>query len=488
MNPKLSKNIFWDGIVGKIACSLLLGFCCGCSDKRVCDPVWDVPVEAVEAEQSEAYASNSFVAGPWPEVRWWSRYNDSQLEQLILKGVALNPSIGIADAETRLAAAQAKIVGSALQPKLDLNSDITRYQVSRTGVFGGTPPGVFPFTYTQSEIFLNFQLEIDWWGKNRTALMSAIGEVRAREIEAYAARISLGIEIAQAYFRYQVLQRRLELARRLLANREENLHLIQLRVKKNLSSDIEFNAANGELANSSALVHSLEQDAALAENVIKALVAGQFDEQIEPVDIDTLSETVFVLPDDLPLDLIAHRADITAQIWRTDSASKDIYVAKAQFYPNLNLLALGGFQTIFINQWFKNKSKYGDAGPAIHLPIFEGGALRANLSAKHDEYTIAVLNYENLLINAVQEVLDGITNVRQWNERFSALEQASKSSKLSLDLNEKRMINHLNSKIEVLQSEKQWLSDRDNAVQALGAGVLAQISLIKALGGGFGEF
>jgi NodT family efflux transporter outer membrane factor (OMF) lipoprotein len=437
--------------------------------------------------QGEAYASDLFVSGSWPELRWWKQFHDPRLEELILQGIALNPSIGIADAQTRLAAAQAKIVGSALQPKLDLGGDITRYQVSKTGVFGGTPPGVFPFTYTQSEIFLNFQLEIDWWGKHRAALRSALGEVRARDVEAFAARISLGIEIAQAYYRYQVLQTRLQLAEKLVANRTENLHLIGLRVKKNLSSDIDYNTANIDLANSVALMQSLKQDSFIAKHVLQVLVAGQFDEEIPAVDLEPLAKNVFVLPNDLPIDLISHRPDITAQIWRTESASKDVYVAKAQFYPNLNLLALGGFQTIFFRELFKNKSKYGDAGPAIHLPIFEGGALKGNLRSKEEEYTIAVLQYENLLIDAVREVLDGITNVQQWNERYFALEQASQASARTLQLNEKRLISHLNSKIEVLESEKRWITDYDNTVQSLGAGVLSRISLIRALGGGFDE-
>jgi outer membrane protein TolC len=234
-------------------------------------------------------------------------------------------------------------------------------------------------------------------------------------------------------------------------------------------------------------MQSLKQDSSIAKHVLQALVAGQFDEEIPAVDLEPLAKNVFVLPNDLPIDLISHRPDITAQIWRTESASKDVYVAKAQFYPNLNLLALGGFQTIFFRELFKNKSKYGDAGPAIHLPIFEGGALKGNLRSKEEEHIIAVLEYENLLIDAVREVLDGITNVQQWNERYFALEQASQASARTLQLNEKRLISHLNSKIEVLESEKRWITDYDATVQSLGAGVLSRISLIRALGGGFDE-
>lgn len=466
--------------------AIILGFSClGCCKWRPCDPVWEIPDEAIETEEAVALNSPLFALGEWPEIQWWKQFNDPQLEQLILQGLSLNPSMGIADAQMRVALAEAGIVGSALYPKINFDSDVTRFHQSATGLFGLFPAGTFPLTYTQSELYLSLQFEIDWWGKNRNALKSALGEVNARQIEAVAARITLGLQIAEAYFRYQIAQQRLLQARQLAANREENLQLISLRVQKNLSSDIDYNSAKNDLSTASAFMHLLEQDSIIQLHLLRALVAGQFEENPEPIELTSLTNLTVVLPDNLPLDLIAHRPDITAQIWRTDSAEKEVYVAKAQFYPNLNLLALGGLQTITFNKWFTNPSKYGNAGPAIHLPIFEGGALRANLSGKKDEYIIAVLEYENLVINAVQEVLDGISNVRLWNDRLTSLVQATESSKSTVDLTQQRMMKHLSSKIDLLDAEKQWLSDRDTQLQATGAGLVAHLSLIKAMGGGF---
>lgn len=469
---------------GALLSFLLLGSS-SCSDKRICEPVWDIPSNAINAETSQAYFSDFFEVGPWPNLAWWKDFHDPQLECLILAGLAANPDVDTYDAMARLAAAQANVVGASLFPHLSLESDALRFRQSETGIFGVFPPGTFPLSYTQGETLFNFSYEIDWWGKNRAALFSAIGEFRARQVEACAVRITLGLQIAEAYFRYQTAQQRLRLAERLVKNREENVKLIGLRVKGNLSSSLDLNNAKADLYKAQENVNSVKQDAEIYAHQVKALVAGQFDEEIASVDPLLYKDASFTLPSDIPLDLISHRADITAQILRTNAAMQDVYVAKAEFYPNLNLLAFAGFQTIHLQDWFKSESKFGFGGPAIHLPIFAGGALKANLTAKKEQYTIDVLEYEHLLISAVHDVLDGITNVKQWGKRFSDLTQAEEATKDNYALYVDRMNKSLSSKIEVLETEKKWLETKDSSTQALGAGTLARLSLIKALGGGF---
>lgn len=463
---------------------LLLGSS-SCSDRRICEPVWNPPAEAIDVETTEAYHSHFFEEGPWPEIAWWKDFHDPQLENLILTGLQANPEVDTYDALARVAAARANVVGADLCPKLSLESDALRFRQSQTGIFGVFPPGSFPLSYTQGETLFNFSYEIDWWGKNRAALESAIGEFRARQVEAYAVRISLGLQIAEAYFRYQIAQERLRLAERLVRNREENAKLVSLRVNGNLSSSEDLNNVKADLSKAQEHLHSIKQDVEIYTHEIKALLSGQFDEDIISIEPELYKTGSFYLPSDIPLDLISHRADVTAQILRTNAAMQDIYVAKAEFYPNLNLLTIAGFQTIHLQDWFKSESRFGFGGAAVHLPIFSGGALKANLTSKKELYTIAVLEYEQLLINAVKEVLDGITNVKQWENRYLSLTQAETASQDNYSLYVNKMNQKISSKIEVLEAEKRWLESRDSSTQALGAGTLARLSLIKALGGGF---
>ena len=467
----------WIGIV------LVLLFLYGCRAERYRE-VWEVPLNAIDEAVDN---SPAFIEGEWLEECWWHLFKDDQLEAFILQALRQKRSIDIADAEVLMAAARAEILGSPLWPTIGLDGDVTRFRYSRNGLFGSLPQtaGTFPFSFTQYEFSLNFSYEIDWWGKNRAVLKAAIGALQARIAESAEARLMVSTLVARSYFLIQKSLARTAIAQRKADNARQILELTKQRSRAKLGTKISVNAAENEYYLAREFFLSLSQEMQLEKNVLHALIAGSFDEEIEPIEYFASARQPFPLPENIALDLIARRPDITAQIWRIQEAAYQVQVAKAQFYPNLNLLAFGGFQSLNSRNLLDGNSKYGQAGAAIHLPIFQAGALQGNLRVSRQEFQIAISQYEEMVINALKEVLDAITSIRIWEERIHEYQQAVGAARSNYLLNEQLLKNHINSKFEVLRAEQAWLTAEDYQIQAHAALLLAKINLIKALGGGY---
>lgn len=455
----------------------------GCSPQRLEVPAWSIPAGAVEEASSD---TSAIAPGEWPEEAWWREFNDPQLEELITQGLTQNPRIDIADTQALIALSEAGITRSRLYPHLSFEGDITRYRYSKNGIFGTVPAAAdFPFSNTQYEFSLNFAYEIDWWGKQRDALRAALGEVQARCAETAQARLLLSASIARTYYLLQMQMARAAIAEERVKNYAQRLELIKFRAEQNVDALLAVNTSRSDYHEAVEVLRYLEQNIDLEKNALSALLAGGFNENIQPVDFTSQPLCAFEMPSRIELDLLARRPDIVAQMWRVQSAINFVDVARKQFYPNLNILGLVGMQTLHANTWLKNESKYGQGGPAIHLPLFEGGALLLNLEVRKDEYAIAVYQYENTLINALKEVLDGIAVFKKQAQRNQELEQVAQSNQLNWSLTQERQEHNISSELDVLRAQDGWLLSLDSLIQGRTSSLIARINLINALGGGY---
>jgi outer membrane protein TolC len=214
-----------------------------------------------------------------------------------------------------------------------------------------------------------------------------------------------------------------------------------------------------------------------------AYMAGNFDETIQQISQQPLPK--IPLPQDLPLHLISKRPDITAQLWLIESAGRQIEVAKAGFYPDFNLTAFFGFQTIHFAELFKWPSTFFNVNPAVSLPIFDGGRLIANLHSSEINYAIAILDYNNLIINTTKEVLDAISIVRNTHQRLSEYERKFAYQSEMYRLTNLRISHSLDNSLNGLVSEENMLVSQDQEVIALERTIQAILRLIKSIGGGY---
>jgi NodT family efflux transporter outer membrane factor (OMF) lipoprotein len=223
---------------------------------------------------------------------------------------------------------------------------------------------------------------------------------------------------------------------------------------------------------------------ALSRNRIAALVGAGPDRGLDiqrPV-----AQAMYVgLPTTLPADLIGRRPDVVAQRLRVEAASANIDAAKAAFYPNVSLAAFVGFQSIGLSKFINAGSEIAGIGPALSLPIFEGGRLRANLSTKNADYDIAVDQYNETLVEALQEVADQLASMRALEVRRRESRAALASSQDAYDLAVIRYREGLGNYLQVLTAETQVLIQKSLAADMDARELELSVNLIRALGGGY---
>lgn len=472
----------------------------GCLKRHYPD-VYEMPECTVQASTDKALTEAPFIPGEWPNIYWWLMFNDLQLNELMAKALSDNPDIKIAQSRIRLANYAASAAGSPLWPTLGLEADTTRYRVSKTGAIAAIaslattttpvnplpPPPVGPpgFTFTQTEINLNGQYQVDFWQQNLNNFKAAVGELLATEADAAFSTVLISISVTQAYFNLQVTYAREEVAQKRIKNRTEYLKLVEKRVQNALDNQIALKSAQSYLIGAQEALKEIEYDIAIYKNQLYALITGNFLESVNPISIEHRELFQFPLPTNLPLGLLAHRPDVTAHAWRVEEAAKKIKVAKAAFYPNFNIMGLFGNQTIHPAELFKWRSIYGQVGPAINLPIFEGGLLQANLGTSYEQYYIAVEQYNQTILKSVQNVLDSIAGLKYAFGELQDYKRMANLSEQNLQLTKDRFKHHIDSYLTVLQADLDTISKEDQMLTAMGNYYIQFTNLISALGGGY---
>jgi NodT family efflux transporter outer membrane factor (OMF) lipoprotein len=421
-------------------------------------------------------------AAAWPRTDWWKAFGDPQLDELIDEALADSPTLNVAAARTRKALALAQAGRSALSPRIDASASTTRERFPEHGLipppFGGT-------TQTLSDLQLSLSWEIDFWGKNRSAYEAALGAARAAEIDAYAARLSLSTSIAQAYVQLQRAFLQLDVAKQTLASRQRIAALTHDRNAAGIDSRLEVKQAEAAVPATREDIAAQEERIALARNAIAALMGAGPDRGLAIARPTASSLTQVALPSNVPAELIGRRPDIVAQRWRIEAASRDIAAQKAAFYPNVNLLAFVGLQSLGSANLLSAASRTLGVTPAVTLPIFDAGRLRAELAGKDADYDVAVEQYNQAIANAMREVVDQLVSFRSVDEQRAQQRIAAATTRDAYDLALLRYREGLGNYLQVLSAEQPML-----AQQALDADLRARalelsINLVRALGGGY---
>jgi NodT family efflux transporter outer membrane factor (OMF) lipoprotein len=433
---------------------------------------------------SEALGTGEWETGNWPDRDWWKRFEDPTLSGLIESALESSPTLMKAESNLKSAYQAALQVKSKLFPTVTFDAEDTWQHVSRYGILRGFIPQVYPPVLNETKLGLNFSYEFDFWGKNRALFKAALGRADAEFAERLQAELVLTTSIAYTYSEMQLLLKK----RGLLQKMEDNLKEISaIRVKRKALDNalIQLQAVSNSLDTAASLVQ-IDQMIQTHIHKLKAL-SGQNQDAVLNVSFRPLNPLVLALPDNLSLDLIARRPDLIAQKARVEAASKQISAAKTDFYPNINLSAFFGLDSFFWDKLFFKKSYNGSIDPAIHLPIFTAGRLKAHLSEKVDQFNEAVYAYDELILKAAQEVADAITNIHRFHKEAEVRDLSLQAVQRQLDATEKRMRNALDSRIAYLNAYNALLEMELTFTEVEYGKQLAAIDLIRVLGGGFHE-
>jgi NodT family efflux transporter outer membrane factor (OMF) lipoprotein len=452
-----------------------------------CVPVVAAGPSMLQATGLETQRTFAAPEGKWPSDRWWEAYNDPQLTALIEEGLAKSPTLEMADARVRAAQAQAQAAGAANLPSVmgDATAGYTRQSLNE-----GFPDEFKPLLphgwNDEGSAALNLQYQLDFFGRNRAALAAATSEADAAAADQAAARLQISTGIAVAYADL----RRLIADRAALTNivelRTNSANLVHQRFEAGLENQGQAAQADSEVAAARADLAAIDGQIARARNEIAALMGEGPDRGLEIADPTSPQLEPLTLPPTLAADLLGRRPDIVAARARVEAAAQRINVARADFYPNINLSALVGVQALGLNLLTQGDSRYGTIGPAISLPIFEGGRLEGRYRGAHAEYDEAVASYNQTLVNAMRDVANALADRHSLDDQIAAAHAALTAAEQSYSVARQRYDAGLSTYIDVLTVENGLVAQRRNVADLEAQAFSVDVELARALGGGFG--
>ena len=456
-----------------------------CLVMAACASLPPAPVARV-AKSPQAYqTARSFAApqGEWPKDDWWSAYGDPQLDMLMSEALSGSPSL--AQAEARLIKAQATTARarSALLPQISGNGDIQEAKQSYKYFIPQTflPPGYQDY----AQATLNLSWELDFWGKNRAVIAAASSRAQAAAADAAEARLILTTDIATAYATLAQLYADRDVGDEAVKLRRETAALVSQRVTNGLDTQAELQQAKAGAPATLANVAAIDEQIALTRNELAALLGEGPDRGLSISRPAPPRLGQFALPADLKIDLIGRRPDIVAARWRAAAAVKDVTGAKAQFYPDISITGFIGQQSLHLSELFAPGADFGAIGPAISLPIFDGGRLRANLRGAQADRQAAVAAYDQAVTEALHQVADAADSERALDSRLSQSRLALESYEQAYRVARLRYEGGLSTFQSVLLAEDAVLSQRRIVTDLQSRGLVLDIALVRALGGGF---
>ncbi|HEV2621733.1 MAG TPA: efflux transporter outer membrane subunit [Frateuria sp.] len=418
----------------------------------------------------------------WPQAQWWRGYDDPQLDELMDRALRQAPDLALAQSRVQSAEQSARLAAAQMGLSINGNAQFSRQRMSEHGLI---PSKFLGFTwYNQADLGVQLKYDFDWWGKKRASVEAALDQAHAAEAQRSAASLALQYAVASTYFGWQADQARLALADRSLAAQQQLLDIAQLRVRQGVDLADTVEQAQAQRAALRQMRTTIDGSAKVRRAVLASLL-GVAPAELPPLQARPLPTVAPGLPADARLDLIARRPDIAASRWQVEAALKQTDAARAQFFPDLSLIALAGLSSIDMGKLFTAGSRTFAVTPALHLPIFEGGALEANYGLSRAQLDSAVAQYRSAVLDAARDVATQALGA----EQLAAQRQEQQAQ---LDA-EQRLLTHAQARLrmgvrdarESLAAELTLLQQRDAATQLHAQALATDLALIKALGGGY---
>ncbi len=420
----------------------------------------------------------------WPADTWWTELNDAVLNELVEQALAGNSTLVSAQARLQRAQAAVSAAAAADRPQVNAGVDVSRQRYSESGLLPRPIAGSAFTTYTMQ---LAGSWELDLFGRNRAALASAVSAEKAAAADQQAARVLLATNVVRTYVQLARLMEQRAVLNSVLEQREQILGLVRTRVQNGLDTNVELRQAEGTVPEIRRDLAAVDEQIVLTRNALAALMGKgpEATATLEPRFGNLAQARWLTAPSALPADLLGRRADVAAARWRVDAAAHGVDEARAQFYPNINLTAFVGLSTITLSKWLDVGSEVYGGGPALRLPVLDGGRLRANLSARSADVDAAVATYNGALTDAVRDVADQLASLASIERQRQEHQRVQEAAESALDLATLRYQAGLGTYLTVLTAEGNVLVQRRLAADLAARALDTRVQLVRALGGGF---
>ncbi|HYK36713.1 efflux transporter outer membrane subunit [Alloacidobacterium sp.] len=411
------------------------------------------------------------------DEKWWTVFDDQQLQALIHKAISQNYDVRIAATRVLQAQAQLGITRADQFPSIYGGASASNLRLPQTKTIPAT-------NTSANQLNLSLAWELDFWGKYRRATESARANLLATEWGQKAVIWSLVSNIASAYFQLLELDAEMQISRNTLASRKESLRLVEIRATGGTTSMLDVRQSEqlvyGAAANIPALERSIEQQ----ENLISILIG----DNPEPITRGkTLLEIHFppTVPAGLPSSLLERRPDIQSAEQQLIAANAQIGVAKAAYFPDISLTAIAGYQSTALTNLFTGPAGFWSFGGQLTQPIFTAGKLRANVRLTEAQQQEAVLFYQQSIQQAFREVSDSLIGYRKDQEYRAQQELLTTAAQDTVRLANVRYNGGVTSYLEVLDSDTRYFNAQISLAQAELNERVALVQLYNSLGGGW---
>ncbi|MES3151411.1 efflux transporter outer membrane subunit [Sphingomonas faeni] len=456
--------------VGAVATAMLLAGCAIPASQTMVAPLSDNAL-GLSGEAAPMIASD-----------WWRSFGDPQLDRLVRDAVAGSPSLDAALA--RVAQAQAVLSTRRADNGPEVTLD-AQEQFARLSGRYTIPPPYAGSTRFVGTVAANLSWNLDLFGRQKAAIAGARASVRAAALDVAAARMALSGAVVQTYIDLERAEAQAAIAQRTIATRENSLRLVNVRIRNQLGSKLDAQAATTLLAQARQALLRAQAAQVLAKNALAAL-AGRGADYSATIGSTALTlDAGLALPKTVPADLLARRADIAAAQARIEVAAAGRQVARKAFYPNVNLAAMAGFQAIGLGNLLSLDAGTAGIGPAIHLPLFDNGRLKADLAGATAALDLATADYNDRVIGAVREAGDAVARIGALDADRTRQREVVRGYAETGRLNAIRVSSGLDNRLDLVDNDVRLLAAEQADADLAADAAQQRVQLVLALGGGF---
>ncbi len=420
-----------------------------------------------------------------PKGNWWQVFGDAELNELEGQASAANQQLKVAFARFAEARAQMAITRSGLFPSVAVPGSVTRQRNSPNAPSGTGPSLGSSGTYNDFLVPLDLSYEVDLWGRVRRSVESARAQAQASADDVEAIKLVIQTEVAADYFSLRALDSQRAVLNSSVEVFTKSLQLTRNRRAGGVVSDLDVAQAQTVLKTTQSQLPAVALQRAQFEHAL-ALLVGQPASTFR-IPERRLSATPPLIPPGLPSELLERRPDISAAERRMAAANAGIGVAKAAFFPTVQLNALAGLESIDAGTLFNWSSRLWAVGPSLTLPLFQGGKLRAGLRLAQATYEEMVADYRQGVLAAFSEVEDNLAAQTLLADQYAMESDALLSARKQLEIANNRYRDGLTTYLDVVTAESTALNLEFSASQLRGQQLVAAVTLVKALGGGWQE-
>jgi NodT family efflux transporter outer membrane factor (OMF) lipoprotein len=422
-------------------------------------------------------------AAPPARPQWWRELGDAQLDQLIERALSDNPNLAETGARLRAAQAQVESLHASQLPQVRLSGGETRLKI---------PSGFGPNLLGGDTVWLgnvggHISWDLDLWGREADAVAAARSLARAARLDVQSAQLLLAGAVTQTYIDLYRSYALADIASQAEEQRGRILEITRRRVAAGLDTRVELREAEGAVPQAHLLLLQEQSSQQLLRHQLAALTARGASEYASIARPALTLPLALQVPATLPINLLARRPDVIAARARISATDSQLQAARAAFYPSINLAGLVGFASVSLRDLLSAGSFGYGAGPALSLPLFDGGRLRAQYRGVEAALDETTASYDATVLNAVRQVADQVTLMAALEGELQQQRQWVDAAEEAYRLAEERYRAGLSTYLSVLNAETEVLNARRQSVELMSEQATARVTLLLALGGSFEE-